>query len=966
MELLGFKLKQIPSELLSFDRLKTLSLGGNQICRIDNLPESLQKLYLGDNQISRIENLPEGLQELSLGGNRISRIENLPEGLQSLDLRKNQIRRIENLPVRLQSLCLWKNQVSRIENLPKSLQSLDLGKNPIRKIENLPNGLKELNLDGSSRNFFMQIIEIFPSRNFYLENLPEDLEILSIEDYTIRRIENLPSELKNLRLTRVRIDSIENLPQNLLELDFTKNQIELVENLPNSIQKLYLSFNRIERVNNLPQSLKVLDLSYNRLGSIEHLPSLPDTLEDLKLYGNPIQHFPAELLGSISGESNCLQAWKAWQADLEQGKVINRTVRLFVTGNGNVGKSSLIEALKNGKCNKEFASTHAIQIETLDLLGSEKPVTVQIFDFGGQEIYMGTHSLFLRGRAVQMVVFDDLTEAQPTVYDRVTAEVVRNQPLLYWLNSVEKQSSGSEYVVVRNKVEATTKVNKAVLSLVTKLRKRGINVAEVSAVQGFGMKDLNRFLWQAAHNLPEYGMEMPASWDAVRQHFLQNLKQPTATRKKLFNRIQFSSLCRLEKVVVGSDESLLRYLHDTGVIYCNDDYLPDILILDQEWAIAAIYAALNRSGSLYKKLREEGTGRCLADDLFSAFGTDYTSDQCWLLLHFMESCGLCFPVKDENYEPRNINTTYILPEFLEAEIPVAVEEFRLKSGLRVFHKTYDFLPYAHIQQVISRWGLKTYFYNIGRSGLFVDTAKGQFALTAVGNRLTLFVEAHMSAEVIEDLQKQFAYTSFKKWQESSRFSRWTKQFWNILIGKSNTKEWIKSVDSSSNSENPDMYNSTVEVIQPKTRKIIFSYSHIDEHYRNELDKHLIMLKRQDLIKVWHDRKIVAGEVWDEEIKAKFQQADMVLLMISSDFLNSEYIWEQELKIVRERLGTKDGVRVIPIFTRPCDTTGLDFMKLQGGQRDNQSQLPWLSTSTNRDQVYVDIVGEIRKALVFMR
>ena len=87
-------------------------------------------------------------------------------------------------------------------------------------------------------------------------------------------------------------------------------------------------------------------------------------------------------------------------------------------------------------------------------------------------------------------------------------------------------------------------------------------------------------------------------------------------------------------------------------------------------------------------------------------------------------------------------------------------------------------------------------------------------------------------------------------------------------------------------------------------------------------------------------------------------------MISADFLNSEYIWDRELKVVRERLNKQDGVKVIPIFTSFCDTTGLDFMNYQGGQRDHQSKLPWLSekAKAKRNSVYANIVAEIRKSI----
>ena len=71
-------------------------------------------------------------------------------------------------------------------------------------------------------------------------------------------------------------------------------------------------------------------------------------------------------------------------------------------------------------------------------------------------------------------------------------------------------------------------------------------------------------------------------------------------------------------------------------------------------------------------------------------------------------------------------------------------------------------------------------------------------------------------------------------------------------------------------------------------------------YRDELDKYFTMLKRNGRIETWHDRKIIAADNWNETIKERLEMADIVLLMISVDFLHSEYIWEQELKIVNER------------------------------------------------------------------
>ena len=78
-------------------------------------------------------------------------------------------------------------------------------------------------------------------------------------------------------------------------------------------------------------------------------------------------------------------------------------------------------------------------------------------------------------------------------------------------------------------------------------------------------------------------------------------------------------------------------------------------------------------------------------------------------------------------------------------------------------------------------------------------------------------------------------------------------------------------------------------------KIFYCYSHKDEELRDRLEIHLKMLERQNMIKNWHDRKIVAGRTWKNEISKKLETSDIVLLLLSPDFLASDYCYEIEMK-----------------------------------------------------------------------
>lgn len=92
--------------------------------------------------------------------------------------------------------------------------------------------------------------------------------------------------------------------------------------------------------------------------------------------------------------------------------------------------------------------------------------------------------------------------------------------------------------------------------------------------------------------------------------------------------------------------------------------------------------------------------------------------------------------------------------------------------------------------------------------------------------------------------------------------------------------------------------------------LFFSYSHVDEAHRNQLEKHLSALKHQGLLDTWHDRRIIAGQEFDQEIDAHLDTADVILLLISSDFLASDYCYKREMTRAMERHAARDAI-VIP-------------------------------------------------------
>jgi Tfp pilus assembly protein PilF len=143
----------------------------------------------------------------------------------------------------------------------------------------------------------------------------------------------------------------------------------------------------------------------------------------------------------------------------------------------------------------------------------------------------------------------------------------------------------------------------------------------------------------------------------------------------------------------------------------------------------------------------------------------------------------------------------------------------------------------------------------------------------------------------------------------------------------------------------------------KPIEVFFSYAHEDEPLRDEMAKHLANLKRKGLIKEWHDRQIPPGSEWDDEIKTHLETADIILLLVSADFMASDYCTSVEMRSAVERHDRKEAC-VIPVILRPCDWDGAPFSKLQALPKDVRPVTRW----EDRDEAFLNIVEGIKAAI----
>ena len=141
---------------------------------------------------------------------------------------------------------------------------------------------------------------------------------------------------------------------------------------------------------------------------------------------------------------------------------------------------------------------------------------------------------------------------------------------------------------------------------------------------------------------------------------------------------------------------------------------------------------------------------------------------------------------------------------------------------------------------------------------------------------------------------------------------------------------------------------------PAMTKIFVSYSHADEEFCDMLQKHLAALKHQGLIETWHDRRINVGDEFENVIDRHLNDAHIILLLVSADFIASRYCYEVEMRRALERHRAGEA-RVIPVILRPCDWQDMPFGSLLAAPKDGKSVKTW----PDIDEAFLDVVKQIK-------
>jgi len=886
------------------------------------LPESLgqlthlQELYLQDNQLTA---LPDSLSRLTQ--------------LQKLVLAVNQLTALPDFLGQLTQLRVLYLDGNKLTALPDflsqltQLQGLYLHRNQLTALPDFLGQLTQLRvlyLDGNQLtalpDFLGQLTQL---RGLYLQGN----QLTALPDFL--------GQLTQLQKLSLGVNQLTAVPDFLGQLT--------------QLQGLSLHGNQLTA---LPDSLGQLTRLEKLFLDRNQLTALPDSLKncasltELYLHNNHQLGIPADILGP-SWRDVAKGAQPASPAAIldyyfrTRGEARElREGKLILVGHGGVGKSSLVDRLLYKRFDKDKAKTEGIAIEQWPVQVCDGQVRLHIWDFGGQEIMHATHQFFLTRRSLYLLVLSG-------------REGHEDQDIEYWLKLIESFGGDeSPVIVVQNKIDAHPfELNmRALRGKYPQIRE----FIKTDCESGAGIDGLREAVCAAVGDVPGVYDRFPANWFGIKDRL-------AGMPDNYLSFERYREICAESgEADPEAQERLAGYLHCLGIAlnYRDDPRLSETSVLNPRWATEGVYGILNH------KMLAESHGELRLRDLKRMLPLkDYPGDKHHFLMELMRKFQLSFTF------PEDLNH-YLIPDLLPKEEPDVTGAFD-PAGCLNFEYHYEVLPEGLLPRFIVRTAPMSEGQARWRSGVVLawEGCRALVKADAADKRVTIRVQGESATrrrELLAVIRTDFEriHTTITKLPVTEmvplpEYPQISVGYRDLLAYEAVNEECIPIVvDGKLEKFNVKtlLHGIDVRRVDMAAARVFISYAHKDESLREQLDTHLKLLHRQGVIETWHDRRIAPGESWAGVIDLNLEQADIILLLISADFLASDYCYDREMTRAVKRHAMGEAV-VIPVMLRDAYVSDAPFMSFQGLPRDMRPVTQW----EDRDAAWRNVAEGIARA-----
>jgi len=731
---------------------------------------------------------------------------------------------------------------------------------------------------------------------------------------------------------------------------------------PELLEALNLRENKLRKSPVSPQmkALKHLDLCDNKIQELE--PPSP-LLEHVLLYGNEMTSPPLEIVQQ--GKDAVLNYFSRLR---ETGVSKIYEAKVLIVGSGGAGKTTLLRRLlynEKAVMPTEAESTHGIEVHDMQPFdcGGEHPFNAHLWDFGGQEIYHATHQFFLTKRSLYLLVSDARKE---------------DDGFEYWLQIIQLLGADSPIIIVQNEKGGRHRdINlsglQAQFANVKSLHSLDLGLTHNDPGNAQKLEALVQDIQQQLGKLPHIGDTLPNSWAKVRQELETERKS-----NQFISAEKFIQIC--DKHGEKGDEALRlsQYLHDLGFLlhFQDDPILKHTVILNNSWATEGVYAVLDSQP--VKQLQKGKFSRANAVSVWDAKelekGENIFKGKHDELLQLMLKFEICYRLPE-------LPDDYIAPQLLPATEPEKSLQWPQDESLHLIFR-YGFMPKGLMSRLIVRLNhyIKDHKEEAWQTGAILHRgdhtearmletyATGDIHLSARGRDAKDMIT--IASEEIERLNSSYEKIKVEKLvpcicsecRVNLKDKDWQKEdtvtlFDFKVLEKARSKS-VKTLQCQNSFEQVNVLRLIDSVLEtnffrPKALKVFISYSKADDGHLQNLKNHLSPLVRDGMIRAWDDKDLLPGEEWDKSIRQQLSTADVIILLVSSDFLATEYIW-QEIGIAIERHELAEAL-VVPVIVRPCAWTDAPFARFNALPEKGKPITKW----DDADEAWQAVVERIK-------